>query len=300
MQNILLLFLCLIAGILLQRVKSWKNTAYAFNQFVIYISLPALVLHFIPTISWSKEMLFPVGIAWLNFALSFLFFSLVGKKFGWSKKLIGCLILTTGLGNTSFVGFPIVEALYGQEGLKWALLIDQPGSFVVLATLGVWVASSFSSKKLTSREILVKISTFPPFIAFIVAMTIGFFQLKIPVEIDGAFERIGATVSPLALVSVGLQLRIIKQSKHFGFLALGLFFKLVAFPLIVFFLYRFVFKLEGMMLGVSTIEAAMAPMITASILASTNGLKPQLSTQMIGFGIPISFITIGIFYFLLL
>jgi hypothetical protein len=39
-------------------------------------------------------------------------------------------------------------------------------------------------------------------------------------------------------------------------------------------------------------ESAMAPMITASILA-THGLKPRLSSMMIGFGIPISFITLA-------
>jgi predicted permease len=45
------------------------------------------------------------------------------------------LILTAGLGNTSFLGFPIIEALYGQEGMKTAILVDQPGTFVVLSTL---------------------------------------------------------------------------------------------------------------------------------------------------------------------
>jgi hypothetical protein len=34
-------------------------------------------------------------------------------------------------------------------------------------------------------------------------------------------------------------------------------------------------------------------MITASILATTHGLKPRLSSMMIGFGIPISFITLA-------
>jgi hypothetical protein len=35
-------------------------------------------------------------------------------------------------------------------------------------------------------------------------------------------------------------------------------------------------------------------MITASILATTHGLKPRLSSMMIGFGIPISFITLAL------
>jgi predicted permease len=57
--------------------------------------------------------------------------------------LTGCLILTAGLGNTSFLGFPIIEALYGQEGMKTAILVDQPGTFVVLSTLGIIVATMY-------------------------------------------------------------------------------------------------------------------------------------------------------------
>jgi predicted permease len=46
-------------------------------------------------------------------------------------------------------------------------------------------------------------------------------------------------------------------------------------------------------------ETAMAPMITGAILASTYGLKPKLSSMMIGFGIPISFVTLAFWYFIL-
>jgi predicted permease len=53
------------------------------------------------------------------------------------------------------------------------------------------------------------------------------------------------------------------------------------------------------MIEVSIMEAAMAPMITASILASTHGLKPRLSSMMIGYGIPLSFITLTVWYFIL-
>jgi hypothetical protein len=37
------------------------------------------------------------------------------------------------------------------------------------------------------------------------------------------------------------------------------------------------------MIEVAIMESAMAPMITASILATTHGLKPRLSSMMIGF-----------------
>jgi predicted permease len=43
----------------------------------------------------------------------------------------------------------------------------------------------------------------------------------------------------------------------------------------------------------------MAPMITGCILAATYGLKPKLSGMMIGIGIPLSFITVAFWYWIL-
>jgi hypothetical protein len=52
-------------------------------------------------------------------------------------------------------------------------------------------------------------------------------------------------------------------------------------------LYVVILNQNSKMIEVAIMESAMAPMITASILA-THGLKPRLSSMMIGFGIPIS------------
>jgi hypothetical protein len=43
-------------------------------------------------------------------------------------------------------------------------------------------------------------------------------------------------------------------------------------------------------------DSDMAPMITASILASSYGLKPRLANMKIGYGIPLSFITLYFWY----
>jgi predicted permease len=99
-------------------------------------------------------------------------------------------------------------------------------------------------------------------------------------------------MTPLAMLSVGLQLRFDKKSQHWKFLRLGLFYKLIFTPALIYFLYVVVFDQHSQMIQVSIMEAAMAPMITASILASAHGLKPRLSSMMIGFGIPLSFITL--------
>ena len=300
MENILLLFLCLLVGVMLQKVPQFPKNAYqSLNQFVIFVSLPALALYYIPKIAISLALLYPLGIAWLGFGLSFLFFYSIGTYLKWSKKLIGCLILTGGLGNTSFVGFPIIEALYGAEGLKTAIIVDQPGSFVVVTTLGILVASSFSRGNLSGSEILMRILKFPPFIAFVVAIIANLVSFDFPNTFQSAFLRIGNTVTPVALVAVGLQLKIDVKSKHWSFLTLGLFFKLILMPAFFFFLYRIILGGKSLEIDVSILESAMAPMITGAILASNYGLKPKLSSMMLGIGIPLSLITLGIWYWIL-
>jgi predicted permease len=65
----------------------------------------------------------------------------------------------------------------------------------------------------------------------------------------------------------------------------GLLYKLILTPAIIYLLYVVILNQNSKMIEVAIMESAMAPMITASILATTHGLKPRLSSMMIGFGI---------------
>jgi predicted permease len=300
MSNFILIFVFLVLGIVLQKVKRFPTNSYKLlNDIVVYFCLPALALYYIPKIKLDSHLFFPIGIAWIGFAVSFLFFSFLGKRFGWSRKLTGCLIITAGFGNTSFLGFPIIEALYGQEALKTAILVDQPGSFVVLSTLGILTAILFSSGSSSGVLIVKKIIFFPPFITFVVACLMNIFNYDFLDMIQFLLQKIGSAMTPLAMLSVGLQLHFDRKSQHWKFLGLGLLFKLILTPAMFYLLYVVVLNQHSQIIQVSIMESAMAPMITASILATSYGLNPKLSSMMIGFGIPISFITLIFWYFVL-
>ena len=298
MNNFILIFVFLFLGLVLQSIKQIpKNAHKILNWIVVYICLPALALYYIPKIKWDTQLLFPIGVAWIGFVVSYFFFSYLGKKRGWPRKLVGCLIICAGLSNTSFLGFPIIEALYGEEGLKTAIIVDQPGSFVVLSTLAVLVATVYSKGNLSSVQIAKKIAFFPPFISFCLACLMNVFQFDFHELGQLLLKSVGSAVTPLALLSVGLQLRFEKRSMHWDFLGLGLFYKLILTPAIIYFLYVIVLHQHSKDIQVAILESAMAPMITGCILASTYGLKPRLSSMMIGFGIPISFLTLLFWYF---
>lgn len=300
MSNLILLFLCLFLGFFLRKTKLFpQNGHLALNAFVINISLSALSLYFIPKIILNFQVVFPVMVPWLNIVLAFLFFSFLGKKMKWPKTLIGALILCAGFGNTSFVGIPVIQSLYGESGLKTVMLVDQPGSFVALSTLGIIFANFYSGGKSSFSDILKKILKFPPFIAFSVAVFLNLLNIEVPLVIDDVFAKLGATTVPLALVSVGSQLKWQKLDRDAKPLFWGLLFKLILFPAVIFVLYFFIFNQRGQIIEIAFLESAMAPMITAAIIASTHRLEPKLCNLMVGIGIPLSLLTLAFWYIVL-
>lgn len=299
MLNIILIVVFLCLGIFLQRFRIVPaNTSKYLNNYLIYVVLPALALRYLPRIDLSPELLLPVTSAWIGFGLSWLIFGTLGKIYNWGNSVTGCLVITAGLANTSFVGIPIIQALYGEEGVQIALLIDQAGSFIIVSSLAIIVASVYSFEKKRKRDITRKILTFPPFMFFLIAFGLNFYGVEIGENLDFFLQLITVTLTPVALTSVGLQVKMNFEALRSKFLWYGLGYKLVLIPLIILVLFKYVFQLEGLILQVSVMEAAMAPMITGSIISITHDLEPKLASLLVGIGIPLSFFTLGIWYFI--
>ena len=300
MLNILLIPIFLLLGIGLQQIKSLPgHTAKYLNLYLIYVVLPALALKYLPSVELKPELAFPVATAWISFAFSWLIFGFLGAQFNWNKSITGCLIITSGLANTSFVGFPIVSALYGEEAVKIALLIDQAGSFIIVSSVAVIVASIYSSGKKRKRDISKKILTFPPFIFFMVAIIMNLSGIHTPEILKSVLDFVAMTLTPVALTAVGLQVNINLNAIMSKYLWFGLTYKLLFIPLVILLLFKHIFQLEGMLFKVSVIETAMAPMITGSIIAISHNLEPKLASLLVGVGIPLSFLTIGLWYYIL-
>lgn len=300
MSNLILLFLCLLLGIILRKTKIVpENFHTSLNVFVINISLSAFSLYYISKIELNSHVIYPILVPWIGIAIAILLFNVLGKIFGWKRSVIGALIMCAGFGNTSFVGIPIIQAMYGEEGLKTVMLVDQPG-FVALSTVGILVANFYSGSTDSILKHARKIIKFPPFIAFFIALVLNFLHLEIPTVFSEVLLKLGATTVPLALVSVGSQMKWEKIEKEEGkYLSFGLLFKLFLYPLLIFILYKMIFLQQGEMIDISILEAAMAPMITAAIIASSHNLEPKLCNLMIAVGIPLSLITVAIWHILL-
>ena len=298
MNNYVLLGACLLLGLFLRRSgRLPDNAAASLNGFVVHISLPALTLTYVHGLKLDTSLILPALMAWVMFGLGCGFFWLAARAFGFSRATTGGLMLTGGLANTSFIGLPMIDTFYGPQFLGLGILIDQLGSYFVLSTLGILVASLYSGHSMNAKTVIRKIVLFVPFQAFVLALLLIPFEY--PIWLDELLKRLGATLVPIALVSVGYQLQLSHVRGKAYALTVGLVFKLAVAPALILLLFAGVLGAEGPVLSVTVFEAAMGPMIGASIVAIDHELDPPLLTLMVGVGIPLSFLTLPVWWHLL-
>jgi predicted permease len=296
MGNIVLLFACLAIGMGLRTTgRAPENAHTALNAFIIHVSLPALTLLQIHRIALQPELLYSVAMPWILFAIGAAFFWVVAKVMRLSPSTTGALILSGGLANTSFVGLPMIETFYGPTGMAIGILIDQLGTYLVLSTLGIAIASIYSAGANSAGDILKRVFTFPPLLALLLALM----NIEYPEWLENVLRRLGDTLSPLALVSVGLQLRLDQLRGNRSPLVLGLSFKLLLAPLLLAILYVGVFRATSEVIRITLFEAAMGPQIGGAIVAIQHGLNPPLITLMVGVGITLSFVTLPMWWYAL-
>jgi predicted permease len=301
MNSIWLVPVYLVLGWLIQKGTgrySAQITAYL-TKFVIYLALPALVLAVIPAIEFQQAYLLPIAMPWVQFAMAAGLFSFLGKKLGWSRTTTGCIILCAGLGNTSFIGIPVMNAIWGEAGVEIALLADQPGSFACLSTAGILLAAIYSGQRISAGSLAKKMLSFPPFVAFTVAFLLNLLHTPLSGNLLELLNFLGSLVVPVALLAVGSQLSSVAFKEFSAPLIWGLTFKLLLSPLVFLIAYVVILEEDSLLAEGSVMEAAMGPMVTAALVAHSYGLNSKLAYQHLTQGILLSFLTLSGWYYVL-
>ncbi|MCI5210895.1 MAG: AEC family transporter, partial [Candidatus Electrothrix sp. ATG2] len=292
---ILPFFLLLALGRLLDYLKIFPPGAdKSLNLYVLYIALPALILRQVPKLNFSDESLVLLVMPWLVVLFSGPLVFFLCRLLGWSREITGALLLMVPLGNTAFLGIPMVEHFFGLDGVPYAVLYDQFGSFLLLSSYGAFLLALYGSgEKPTLKAVLKKAFTFPPFLTLLIAFCLRLVVL--PDWWQGSLGVISQSMTPVVMVSIGIQMRLFLPRQELFPLALGLMLRLLVTPLVFLWACR-LFDLSGTPVHVALLETAMPPMIMASVLASVAGLQPRLTSAMAAYGIVCSFFTLPVIY----
>ena len=286
-----LILAMLALGMVFARLKVLPDSAAeVLNRVVLYVCLPAAVLIYVPRLRVEASVAGLIATPWLLALATVALAALATRVFKFRRDEHAVLLLCVTLGNTSFIGYPMVRALLGEHALPYAVVYDQFGTFVLLSTFGLYVLAKYGGDAPpTTRQILVRIFKFPPVWALILGLTL--MPEQPPAWIASGLQRLADALLPLVMLAVGLSIRLKLPRDEVKPLAIGLLLKLLVMPALALPL-AWLFGLEAEMLQASVLESAMPTMITAGALAISHNLAPRLAAALVGYGILLSLATL--------
>ncbi|HIP39218.1 MAG TPA: AEC family transporter [Desulfocapsa sulfexigens] len=298
MENFILIFICLAGGMLLQGRKIFaENAPQTLNLYVIWVALPALILRQVPTLSFSTDLFVLLVMPWLMTLLGAILVWLGSRFFKWSTEITGVLLLTVPLGNTSFLGIPMIEAFFNLDMVSYGIIYDQFGSFLALSTYGSFIFALYSGQEQQNVwKIGQKVLTFPPFLALLIAIL--FARPLQNAVISESLSLIASSVVPVVMFAIGLQLKIRLAPGQTLPFCFGLTVKMLVAPFVALLLCH-LSGLDTPASRIAVFESGMPPMVTAGALAMSAGLAPRLTAALVGWGILISFATLSLLRFFL-
>ncbi len=293
-----LILTMLALGMLFARLKALPgNAAEVLNLVVLYVCLPAAVLIYVPRLHVQASLAGLIVTPWLLALATTAMVALATRAFGFRRDEHAVLLLCAALGNTSFIGYPMVRALLGESALPYAVVYDQFGTFVLLSTFGLYVLAKYGGDAPPSAmQVLLRIVKFPPLWALALGLTL--MPEQPPKWIASGLQRLADALLPLVMLAVGLSIQLKLPRDEVKPLAIGLLLKLVLVPALALPL-GLLFGMDGAMLQVNVLESAMPTMITAGALAIAHNLAPRLAAALVGYGILLSLVTLPAWVWLL-
>lgn len=294
MTNFILIGVFVLLGALFRRLKAFPDqTAHVLNMFALYVSLPAVVLLKVPELSISTETVVAAIVPWCMLLVSAALVTLMARSRQWSRATTGVLLLVVPIGNTSFMGVPMVRAFFGEAGLPHLILYDQIGTMLIFATYGAVVLSLYSGERSDIPTIVKRALLFPPTTALLIGLALR--SWPYPQIVVDTLQDLGGALTALVMTAIGFQMKVRLQRTTLEPLAAGLAIKLMLAPLVALLGCR-ILGLDSLAADISIFEAGMPPMVTACALAAAAGMGVELAVAMAGFGIVLAFASLPLVY----
>lgn len=165
--------------------------------------------------------------------------------------------------NAGFLGNPVAEGVFGSLGLLYASVYLIPQR-IVMWSAGV----SYFTESPSKKEVIRKVLTHPCIIAVEIGLFFMVLQVSLPEFLTKTLSSISSSTTPMTMLLIGsimagadLKTVVSKTTAVYSVI------RLILIPLAVF-LGCLVFRVDGLVTGVSVILAAMPAGSTTAILAA--------------------------------
>jgi len=176
------------------------------SRFLMHTTFPALMLVSMSRVQLTPSLflipLFCIGFCGLMLMSAFLWFR------NYSNAMRGVLTMGAGTANVGLFGFPIIEGLFGQEALVYAVMYDIGNTIIafgVVYPIGTYFASG-GTRGVDWRAILKRVFSLPPFLALFVGLLINVLKLPQPKLLYDGLDLLASANKSLVLLLMGIYL----------------------------------------------------------------------------------------------
>lgn len=226
------IFLMMLLGMLFRKL-GWMDEVFAakMNKFVFLVPLPVLLFEQLATVDFSevwdiKFILFCFVVTAISITISTLI-SLLWKD----RSIKGEFIQATYRSSAALLGIAFIQNIYGTVGMAPLMIIGSVPLYNIMAVvvLSVFKPGNNSFDKALVKKTLKGIATNPIIIGIVAGFVWSALKLPMPLILHKTVSSIGATATPMGLMSMGATFEMKKATSKMKPTLVAVFMKLIGF-----------------------------------------------------------------------
>lgn len=264
-NQVVVLCLIMLLGLYARKKEYIKeHTVKSLTDILMNVTLPCLILSSF-NMEFSTDLWARVKLIFIYSSIIHIFLAIISKFFfikcDENKKKI--LRFVTMFSNFGFMGYPIVEGIYGKIGVFYASVFGIPFN-IILLTYGVLLFNKEAKGNFKIKDIVMQ-----PGILFVVIGTFIFlFSIKLPIPINKTLNMVGSMTTPMSMMIVGASFAgtsVSSMAKDFKLYYIS-FIRLLVVPFIICVLLKFI-KADDYLLKLCVILEAMPAAAMTTVFA---------------------------------
>lgn len=301
-NQILILFLLLLVGYWAKKIKIFDDsTIKGITSILVKLSLPALIIGSLVKEEASPQIILESGlilvISLIVYFLSFIIAIIIPKIIGSKEDEIGVFEFALVFSNVGFMGYPVVQAIFGDEALFYVSFYNLPFNLFVF-TIGIWMLKRGNmAQKNRNWKLLINTGTVSVIVGFILFV----FSVPIPYALEGTMDLLASITTPLSMLIIGGLLANSETKQIFSNWRVYVisFARLIIIPIIIYGLLS-AFINHKYLLGVPVIIGAMPAAGNTAILASEYDANSELASRIVFISTLFSVLTIPLIALLII
>ncbi|MEB3280321.1 MAG: AEC family transporter [Lyngbya sp.] len=293
MGQLLQLYQWLIGGVLLGWILRLILPPFVpvwIGKFLFWVGVPIGIFVFLRQADLSGEIWLAPVVAWiaivLGASLAWLWMSRKRRlspvnDTSWSRPTQGSFILSSMVGNTGYIGFPVILSLVGTQYFGWAVFYDGLGSAIGAYGLGVLLAARFGLETQNPWALMIVMFKNPAL------WSLGFSLLSrdvsLPNQVEQILQFIAWGMIGLSLILMGMRLSQLSSWRYLKQASVSLSIKMLIVPLVMGTILS-ILGVEGSPLLIMVLLMATPPAFATLVLAEAFNLDRELTVTTLAVG----------------